>query len=229
MSGFLNRPLGQLERLYRFVGGLRSSSSMDIEAPVTVVHDVSRGAELHTVSDGLAKLTGASVTESRARNLPYFLAVEDHVHVGIGIITSEIAVYDGGTSTAWANSFFSLPDPANETVWVLGAYAQITAAVMVEAVVAANPGLKAGDSSGSAPWQLIYSGAGQTAGLNSGERLGVNFNALDTPNNPPYPIPLLSKLGNQLSFMSNVSAAGTVDFFVRCLRLPNGVLPPGLV
>lgn len=48
MSKYSARPLQILESIYRFVGGQRSSSSVDLASPVTLVHDVGRQAERAT-------------------------------------------------------------------------------------------------------------------------------------------------------------------------------------
>lgn len=44
MTRFGNQALAGLERLYRFAGGLKGSQEVDIEAPVTLVHDVTPSA-----------------------------------------------------------------------------------------------------------------------------------------------------------------------------------------
>jgi len=222
VAKFQKRPLGFLDRIYNFVGGgFSSPGQMDLSAPITPVHDVSRGSQFDY------KGNGPLVTDTRAESKPFFLFVQEHVHVGLGIITNDHSVYAGGTSTAWAGAFFTLPDPAVETVWAIGAFTQSDASILVEATVAVDPGLKAGGGSGSQAWMLVHSAAGMTAPMDDGQRLGVNFTILEVPRFGPAPIPLENKVGNQIALMSNASGAGTIDFFLRCIRLPNGVLPPG--
>lgn len=44
MAKFLNRALQGLETIYRFTGGLRSASEVDLTSPIVVTHDVSSSA-----------------------------------------------------------------------------------------------------------------------------------------------------------------------------------------
>lgn len=46
MGDFRNRPLGVLDRIYGFLSGKTQASIVNLESPVTVVHDISRQAEL---------------------------------------------------------------------------------------------------------------------------------------------------------------------------------------
>lgn len=44
MAGFSARPLGILDRIYRFIGGLRGVGDVNIEGSIQLVHDVAPGA-----------------------------------------------------------------------------------------------------------------------------------------------------------------------------------------
>lgn len=58
MAEFLKKPLGLLDRIYGFVGGLRGTNRVDLASEITLVHDVSRGAERigYGREDGWARL-----------------------------------------------------------------------------------------------------------------------------------------------------------------------------
>ncbi len=43
---FLAKPLAGLSAIYRFIGGLSGSSRVELNSPIQLIHDVSRGAEL---------------------------------------------------------------------------------------------------------------------------------------------------------------------------------------
>jgi len=45
MTSFTKKPLGMLDNIYKFVGGVRGVSSIDLGSDIQLVHDVSRQAE----------------------------------------------------------------------------------------------------------------------------------------------------------------------------------------
>lgn len=92
MTSFTARPLGVLDRIYRFVGGLRGNSDLDLLSPIQLVHDVARQSEL-----GSGDLWVLSATQ---------------VHVGAGSITSTV---DPWAPVAPVNGYLAADD---EDIWV---------------------------------------------------------------------------------------------------------------
>lgn len=73
MGEFRNKPLGVLDRIYGFLSGKTQSSQVTLETPVTVVHDVSREAELGSAFGFFNGLQGVNAVNT---------------HVGAGTIRS---------------------------------------------------------------------------------------------------------------------------------------------
>jgi len=217
VARYTRNPLRLLDRLYDFVGGLRTENRMDVSSPIIRVHDLSREAELGTY-------TGIN-RGSESQNFPMFTIVEDHVDVGAGEINSVLGVYSN-QNTDWAQSTFIPPNPEDETVWMLAAYVNSLNGLLTEAMLGSEQTPKAGSGAGRAPNALIahWTGVAGTSwadGTQPGSGVGARF---------AFPVPVTNKLvsGTPLEWSSAVSGADTVDLVIPCIRLPVGVFPPGL-
>ena len=217
MGHFTKAPLRLLDRLYRFVGGLRGRSEMDLQSPIVRVHDVSREAELGTIVD--------ASDGSISANFPYFTIAHDNIHAGADTQRTVLGVYSNQTTT-WALSTWDVPDPTLETVWILAVFATGTNA-LTEAYVLNDMLPLAGAGSTAAPQTLLWHSSDlvDAAGTNG------RFAALPTAGlQPNLPVPITGKVtgGTPLDLISVSSAALTFDFFLHCIRLPIGVAPPGM-
>lgn len=76
MAKFSARPLGTLERIYRFVGGLRGVDDVELAGAIQLVHDV---------SDQAAMLRSLDLFPGA----PWVMWQDVHVHAGAGTIYSE--------------------------------------------------------------------------------------------------------------------------------------------
>jgi len=213
---FTKNPLGVLDRIYDFVGGLQGEDSVDTVSPIIRVHDVSREAELGTylgINRGTRSLTYAM-----------FSIMDDQVHVGSGAINQTLGVYSN-QNTDWAQSTFTPPDPANETVWMLGAYVNSISGLLTEGIFVAEMTPKAGSGSGRAPNAMLARWTDVGIDMADGGQPGVGGTSRF-----PFPIPVTNKLaaGTPLEWSTSVSGADTIDLVIPCIRLPVGVFPPGL-
>jgi len=221
MTRYRNKPLAVLDRIYNFIGGLRATSDMDLVSPIVRVHDLSREAELGTLEIIRRLTSGRS---------PYFAINISNTH-GAGTTTeqTQIGVY-ANQSPSWALATWTPPDPLEETVWILpGGIGATTDGVISNAAQVSNslqPKASAGE--GETPRVTIFA-ANRSGAVNS----AGNFSMEGASGIPPQlvvPQPITDKLLNAvpLEFVSRMTGAGFVEFFVQCMRLPNGVLPPGL-
>lgn len=96
---FLARPLQVLDRLYRFLEG-QSPQLVELDLPVQVVHDVSRQAEL-----------GAPV-------MGFFIAGQDCVHVGAGVVEEIFNPYDEVS--------YLFPNVTDLWVWLVSSFGSST-------------------------------------------------------------------------------------------------------
>lgn len=80
MAKFNASPLGALDRIYKFVGGFRGLSEVDIETPITRVHDLSRLSDIGSgptqengflFIDALCTHTGAEQIENSVNAFDY--------------------------------------------------------------------------------------------------------------------------------------------------------------
>ena len=217
MGRFTRAPLRLLDRLYRFEGGVQTRSEVDLTSPITRVHDVAREAELGTLVDPSNGEISASY--------PYFTINVDNVHAGADTQRQVIGVYSNQVTT-WALATWDPPDPVLETVWLLNAFVTGTNAI-TEAYVLNDTLPKAGAGSGVAAQQLLFHSTALVANAGTNGR----FAALPTAGTGfTHPVPISGKVvsGTPLDFVSVSGAAFTCDFFLSCIRLPVGVLPPGM-
>lgn len=77
MAKFSASPLKALDRIYRFVGGLRGLSEFELDGPIQPVHDIAREAEL----DSPIGLQG------------YFSITESQSHAGAGVLNDTYDPY----------------------------------------------------------------------------------------------------------------------------------------
>lgn len=113
MARIYTRVLELLGRLYDFPGSKSSPSTVDLISPVTVVHDVSRQAELALGKD--------------------WLVTARQTHVAAGILEDVMDVYGGGAGTPMNGYGVD----ADEWVWLMDCWAAITAGASVNFALAA--------------------------------------------------------------------------------------------
>ena len=191
---------------------------MDLASDITRVHDVSREAELGT----LLKQGLGSIQPEDA----YFTISHDIVTAGAATVTEGVGVY-ANQAPGWSLNRWGPPDPLKETVWFLGASAVIEAAgdiASAEVLIERSP--KAGAGSGVTPNRLVF--LGTLRGLSDGVSRPIIPDARVVA--PAHPLPILNKLlNNSPIWLSTATIAATVvDYHIECIRLPIGVLPPGL-
>lgn len=216
MAKYVGRPLKALDRLYKFIEGLVTNSTVDLASPIQLVHDVSRNADFQNIE---GKFGGLS-----SRGSPYFTINIDNVHAGASIVVASIGIYSNQSPT-WALSDWDAPDGKVETVWILGAYVNATAFNIDEAMIANLFEPKAGAGAGRAPQGMVWGSIEQMpSAWGSGE------NPMMPKKDINRPIPISNKLLNNtpLQMVSVSTDDNTVDFFIQCIRLPNGVQPPGM-
>jgi len=220
VARFTLAPLRLLDGLYRFVGGLKGESTMDLTSPIVRVHDLSREAELGTYNGK----ESAAISSAN----PFFTINVDNVHGGAGAVRLRIGVY-ANQDTGWALATWDPPEPLRETVWILHVGMNVdTAAMLTDAMVTNEFLPKAGNGGGADPQELV----GFVDTLAATTLTNGWFPCLDSNGNNylPAPRPVMNKLDTDLpiEFCSVAAAAGVVDLFITCLRLPTGVFPPGL-
>jgi hypothetical protein len=215
VTEFRKKPLGLLDTIYGFVGGLRGVSRLALAQPITVVHDVSREAELGGFDGFFGRGQGAV-------DGTFFTIAIDNVHGAASTIQTGVGVYSN-QSTTWALPGFVPPDPDRETVWLLRSGVTAVLANLLGAYITAEMQPKAGSGSGNTPDHVVFFSSSMLMANLNGEFPCVNSLA------PHPPIPLSNKLLNNtpLVFVSQSSAVGAIDFYAQCVRLPNGVFPPG--
>lgn len=219
MPRILTDVLKVLRRLYGPGGQLQAPLDIEYGLPVQMVHDISRQAEFGTF-DGEFGLGNAGIS-------PYFTIVVDNVHADSEAIAQEIGVYSN-QSPGWASSSWVPPDPKKETVWVLGVSSFVDVSTSISlAYVTMDMQPKAGAGSGAKVLFPIYAAVADFAVANTAGLFPMGQLA---PQPIVFPVPLSNKLLNNtvLEFVSMSTITGTIDFNVFCIRLPNGVLPPGL-
>lgn len=202
MARFIKKPLGALERIYQFVGGLRSTSSVDLEAPVTLVHDVSRGAEIES---------GAGIQDG------YFGMLESHAHVGAGnlhsVVTRGEAValqtdFGDSDSAVWLMAFTATNNDSTDANWAQASVRDTRPTPVVD-------------------WLLSY----LSVTLQPVEAAGVMPMVTSYPErNNTIQMPFELAPGHQLMFSSNSDNTGTVTYQFSLLFWigPKGTLPPGV-
>jgi len=230
VARILSDALQVLRRIYRVPGQLKAPQDLEVELPVQFVHDVSRESEL-----GVGGLVGKN-NGLVAGELPFFTIALDQVHAAAGVLENGIGVYSN-QSTTWALATWNVPNPATENVWILYAFAQTTVVASVDELMMYTSVIpKAGAGSGADPTYLFWTGHGTTlnpdiqnafAVLSRGAGAGGPFG---TVIQPPAPILISNKLLNNsaLQLISEANIACTVDHYIRCMRLPIGVYPPGM-
>lgn len=214
MAKFGRRVLGFLEGTYRFVGGQRSSSSVDIGAPVTVVHDVSRGSEQGTVlyfSHGVTVVTGGTG--------------------GAGDSTVDVAEILDAIGASLQE--FQLSDPLE--VWLCGFRVHITSvsAADLQRVTAAHiyPNRDRLVATGGAARSTIGRGDDATANdaTTTGGVLPLQFVDGAGAERPfgwnadiVYPVPLGEV---QVRCLDDATGAITVQYRVNVALAPPGIVP----
>lgn len=208
--------LNVLRRIYRVPGQLQAPDQIDYAHAITMVHDVSREAELASFDGHFGH--GSSRAEM------FFTIVVDHGHVGATNVTSAIGVYSNQSPT-WALSSWIPPNPAEETVWLIRAGVTSTLGAVASAALANDTQPKSAAGSGVTP-QIV---AGLWTADTSAAMASGLFPLVPTLPDWSLPIPVTNKLLNNtpLDFRSTSTGNDTVDFNVQCIRLPNGIFPPG--
>jgi len=213
----LTAPLKVLRALYGPPGQLQAPLDIEYGLPIQVVHDVSREAELGTFDGSFGGLVSG--------RSPYFTIDVDQVHAAIGTIQTLIGVYANQAPT-WALATWTPPDPRQETVWILNVVCMSLNRLVNNAVMMSRADPKAGAGAGNAPFMPLFTGT--TA-------MTVEVADAQSPVNPlvlpgPFPVPVSNKLLNNtvISLTSAATDADTITWLIQCIRLPNGVFPPGL-
>lgn len=222
MPRILGDKLKVLRRLYGPPGQLQSPQDIEYNHPIQVVHDISREAEL----GGIDPLFGSGTPGSSA----FFNIVLDNVEVGVATTAQEFGVYSN-QDTGWALAGFVPLDPETETGWVLGVSFQGTAAGLGTGMyVSVNQAPKAGAGSGLTPMSMVAFANAPTFSGGAGNLSPYISSGATHGGNQPLPVPFSNKLLNNPAglFVSHVSGADTIDCNIWCVRLPNGVMPPGL-
>lgn len=110
MTSFLAKPLSSLSAIYRFVGGLRGTSAIDLVSPILLVHDVSRESE-----------QGASLMFNQTHSVTTGGA-------GVAVFTT-VEVLPLFTNAVPGRSLTALGrTPDNTDVYLMHVYALVTAA-----------------------------------------------------------------------------------------------------
>jgi len=215
----LDAPLRVLRRIYGPAGQLQAPLDIEYGLPIQPVHDVSREAELGTFDGSFGGLVSG--------RSPFFCVNVDNVHVGAGTVQLLLGIYSNQAPT-WALASWSPPDPRLETIWILRVATSSLNGLLSGADVTNEMSPKAGAGSGLAPRMIIYRATANGQIATDGQQAGVVSSG--TPRDLALPIPVSNKLLNNspIEFVSSVSGADTIDLFIWCLRLPNGVMPPGM-
>jgi len=218
VAKFVNNVLRLTDRVFNFVGGERHVGTYDLKTPIVRVHDVGREAQLGEFEGIFGGLTS---------NLSTYFTINVDIAMGAGATTrSSIGIYRN-QSTTWALATWDVPDGDKETVWVLRASMNMSGTSFDEAIVMLRTDPKAGAGVGNAPETLIF-----FSDVRGSLTWASGFiPALPTLNLIPHPLPISNKLlnNNPIEFVGVAGAGGnTYDFMLDCIRLPNGVLPPGM-
>lgn len=200
MTEFTGKPLGVLDNIYRFVGGLRGLSRFALRGAIQPVHDVSRQSEL---GSGLSQALG------------YFMGGANNVHAGAG------SLFD--TFDPYAQADFHGVPRGQVGVWAIDAMAFSTVSGGVDRISVGFQyptiaGAVAGQTFGLREWD--DDGAELTAG---GIRPGrVAFGGA----HPVARFPIFIPNGSVFQLHTDALIASTLSCFILFWAGAYGSRPP---
>lgn len=222
MAKFAQRPLALLERVYRFVGGQRGSSAVDLASPIVRVHDVSRMAEL-------------SAATNRGSAVGFFAVRISHTHTGVSTTRTAWNPYELNAlaSAQWSPNPV---DPSQEWVWLMAAGIGINDAADFDRaglVILQNlpPALTVGVGGTDTPMAICNWGDGTGWAPSPGTQ---QMGRVPAPLTTAFSLPQLIGAGgvneSGIEFISASDNGGTCVTVLNATvwRGPKGVMPPGL-
>lgn len=212
MAEFSGKPLGILDRIYRFVGSLRGVNTMELGTPIQLVHDVSRQAEL-----------GVQVTPDDG----YFALQWQAVHAAANTQTTNVDAYSSAALTVGG-----IQTNLDFIFWILGFGAHRTTVNAHVSTVALNypsnwPGT-AYPATATSRLVGFHNGAGQLIYTAGGAVLTgwTNLANVTPPQEIPYPVRV--PRGSSIGFHSVSAGINTVTHTLYCWAGPRGAGPPGM-
>ena len=215
----LSRVLQVFQRVYQTSGNRQVPSLVDIDTPVTPVHDLSREAELgsgYGRFNGFATLStnvvhGPGVTDEFAAQTPYATLLEAATQISrrprsqswVWLMSCQVLAADPANLVgAWISAEMgpSLPELSTEThflVWASGNRTQLDLPVQLGGFI---------PSVNNAPTNFEMQGVGPV------NRLPI----------------LLPEEGSVIQLASQASAVATITFDCLYWLGPRGVTPPGV-
>lgn len=209
MGQFRRKPLGVLDRIYGFLSGKTTISQVSLEAPATLVHDLSRQAERgagygqhggYVIFNGGNTHAGAGTLRSQYDPYYYCLLGIDPVYAPV---ESEVDIWLAHLSVTFGDTD--------------GNAVGIAMSVPVNGVLPCGAESTLGLFYGTTP-QIKFSNYSATGGV---------YGMADTEFYSGLDLPIYLPHSCRITLQSVATNTWNVQMWVHCWVMPRGATPPG--